>query len=61
MEKKYLIGAALVGVLFIGGAWLLQDDGATSKHNSPDAQSGGQVYQQPASQQAKPSGGDANF
>lgn len=60
MEKKYLIGAALVGAVFIGGTWVFQDNSVTSKHNAPSQ--GGQVYDTPAAQTQKPSGGgDVNF
>jgi hypothetical protein len=62
MNLKYTIGAVVIGLLFIGGAWLFQDEGTTSKNNAPQS-SGGQVYDAPAQTQApkNSSSGDANF
>lgn len=62
MNKLYLAGAVAFGFLFIGGAWLFQDEGKTSQQSQVQ-QSGGVVYGAPT--QSKPpatsGGGDANF
>jgi len=61
MTKTYIIGACVFGALFIGWAWLSQDEGVTSKNNAP-AQAG-VVYDQvpPAAKPPATGGGDSNF
>lgn len=56
MNWKYTLGAVIVGVLFIGGAWVFQDEDTTPKQATSS-----QIYEQPAAQAQKSAAGDANF
>ena len=58
MDKKYIVGAAIIAAVFLTIAWAFQgDDLPAAKNNTP-------IYEQPAAQSPaakSPSNGDAAF